>query len=236
MVYKSEDGRVLETNEFMFGDYEIAYALCSNGDVIENFYDKNVLSVLLADTMGHDKEIGDDFKRYLSLKRKFGWGTGHDAERELSSLSRNFPRNEVGYETTPWNPYASFVKINRDSGLVQIANAGLEKPIYRDSKGNIETLDLFGNLEFYNRTDHSPTYKTEMKSGEMIILQSDGIKENMEEFHGMNSNEYLHKMLKYSNSASDLVSKIVDQDSLGRYCLPKDDSYDDISVLVVRKN
>ncbi len=232
MGYVSGDGRELVVNQFNFGDYEIASAMCSNGDVIENFYNKDVLSILLADTIGHDKEKGDGFKEYLSRVREHGWGFD-DAEKSLEFLSYHFPRHDHEFEKTEWSPVGGLLRLDKDS--FQIANAGIEKPLYFHD-GIVEKLDLNGNLEFYNRADHSPAYFGNMKPGEIVVLQSDGIKENADEIHGINAESHLENIIKFGESSKDIVSKVVDSEGLGRYCLPRDDEYDDISIVVVKKN
>ena len=233
MAYVSGDGRELIVNEFNFGDYEIAYALCSNGDVIENFYDGNVLSILLADTMGHDKETGDSFKRYLDRVRKSGWGFG-DAESEISYLSKNFPRGDSEFDTSEWNPAGGFIRLEKGSDLVQIVNAGIEKPLIF-CNGVLKTLDLRGSLEFYDKCERTPSYNGNMNVGDVIVLQSDGIFDNLERFSDV-GREYYERIVKHNSKPLDIVSRVVDPQGFGRYCLPQDDRYDDISILVVKKN
>ena len=223
------DKRNLYVNNFNFGDYEIASATYSNGDVIENFYNGEVLSILLADTIGHEKEKGDSFREYLANIRD-GWGFG-DAEKEMSYLSKNFPRGDSEFDTSEWSPVGGLLRLDKDS--FQIAAAGIEKPLYLHD-GIVEKLDLTGNLEFYNRLPHSPGYFGSMKPGEVIVLQSDGLKDNAAEKHGIDAESHLEKIVKFGKSSKDIVSKVVN--SLGKYCLPQDETYDDVSIVVVRKN
>ena len=224
------DERTLKLDEFNFGDYEIASATCSHGDVIENFYNGEVLSILLADTAGHDKEKGDSFRKYLARVRESGWGFG-DAEEEMSYLSYHFPRHDHELEETEWRPAGGLLRLDKDS--FQIAGAGIEKPLYFHD-GVVETLDLTGNLEFYNRLPHSPGYSGVMKPGEVIVLQSDGLKENADKIHNVDVESHLEKIVRFGKSSKDIVSKVVN--CLGQYSLPQDHTYDDVSIVVVRKN
>ncbi|MFP4112307.1 MAG: SpoIIE family protein phosphatase [Candidatus Woesearchaeota archaeon] len=243
MTYISEDGRELEIGSFGFGDYQIAYALCSYGDIIKFFpgKDGDSVGIFLADTMGHDKDLGSDFSRYMNRVRKYGWGTRADSEKELSFLSRNFPRRDKDLELSPWQPVGALLQVRVDNEYINLANAGIEKPILMDRTGNIEYLDLKGHLEFYNRTVHSSLYEKLMDSGEMILLRSDGMHDNM--YHVNNTSpddeDYRLDHFLYENrhmTSEKLVSLITDVDGFGSCFLPKDDRYDDVSLVIVKRN
>ncbi|MFP4117964.1 MAG: SpoIIE family protein phosphatase [Candidatus Woesearchaeota archaeon] len=237
--YESQDGRVLEQNSFRFGDYDISYALCSYGDVIKNFYDSGKLGMLIADTMGHDAETGKDFADYIDENiRPEGWGTGPDAEKELSALSERFPRDDSEYlPSSPWKPVGAFLRLDKDSGLEQIAFGGIEKPIYVHSDGKTETLDLRGYLDLYDTAEHSPCHKIDMKSGDMLLLSSDGMKDNMEAHGYKDPQADIGTLLEYNrqNGAEDIVSTITDSRGFGSRWLPQDEKDDDISLILVKK-
>ncbi len=238
VYYKSDDGRRLEQTDFGFGDYDISYVQCSHGDVIRGFYDGKRLSVLLADTLGHDKEIGDGFATFLDAKRKDGWGVGSDPEAELSKLSASLERDDATYlPTSKWHPVGSLLSIEGGSNLENIAFAGTERPLHVMKHGHVYIPELYGNLEFYDSVPHSPSYDPGMRPGDVLVLMTDGLRDNMEAHGHGDAYDTIIDFLEDNrhNDADFIASRMTDPGGFGYMVLPWDEKDDDISLIVVKK-
>ncbi len=236
VYYKSDDGRILEQTDFSFDDYDISYVQCSHGDVIRGFYDGKSLGILLADTMGHDKDTGESFAKYLDENvRPSGWGTGEPSS-ELERLAETFPRDsDEELASSLWRPVGALMRLG--CGKEQIAHAGIERPLYMKNDGSLEVVNGHGFLEYFHWLEHYPTQEKKMESGDMLMMYTDGVTDNMAK-HGHDDPFDALKVFLEHNRKSDagfIASRMTDPGGFGYMMLPWDDMDDDISLVLVKK-
>lgn len=160
-----------------FGDYEIAAALYGN-DVIKIFSDKEAPRghILLVDPKGHDEKKKNQVSKFLDKTINNGkFGSSQNPATELSKLSR------LALISNCPDFAANYIQLLRDNQVL-IASAAFPFPIKFKSKNkSFSKIDcVWGDYLPGYHSHHSPGYRISLGKGDLLILSTDGIWENIE--------------------------------------------------------
>ncbi len=165
-----------------FGEYGIAAALYGN-DVLKIFADESPRGhILIVDPRGHDVEKEKQVSYFLDEQIKKGnFGSSQNPSLELSKLSR------LALKSKCPDFAASYVQLSRQNGLL-LASAAFPFPIkFKSKKELLHKIDsVWGRYLPGYHDHHSSAYRIKLDKGDLLILTTDGVGENIETALGSN--------------------------------------------------
>jgi serine phosphatase RsbU (regulator of sigma subunit) len=127
--------------------------------------------------------------------------------------------------------------INQNTGDVVFANAGQTRPLLR-SGGTIQTLDSPG-VHFPLGMQEETNYEERcinMKSGDMLVLLTDGFTDAMNSQREQFGSERIERMLLDSSLANATAQQVIDALRKGVLAFAADTpQHDDMTIVVVRR-
>lgn len=159
-----------------FEEYEVAAALYGRSDILKVFADDTKKHILLVDPMGHESKIGLQISSFLEEKTKSGeFGSSQNPAIELSKLSRLALRLKLPKFG------ASYVQLPRGDKIL-IANSALPFPFKfsAQNKSIFKITCVWGDYLPGYHSQRSLGYRIKLGKGDVLILTSDGVPENIE--------------------------------------------------------
>ncbi|MFC1741166.1 hypothetical protein ACFL3V_01375 [Nanoarchaeota archaeon] len=257
-----EDVRKLVLFERMLGDYLAAGAIYSYGDAF-GFFDGKAKGVVIADTCGHNKKMGDAMQGFLDDVIRAGWGCSGDAAHEVLDLGPRLVLAGTGkpelekkishldYDAEWWSCLAvHYMSLRGDD--VQLS--GIGSYVFRQDMGferYVTTLCPFHYLEEPSNEfeEMRRPVKTSLGEGDFVLLASDGLEHNIGTslYRGGNDSslESVQELLVGSVLCNHEKSAVGIRDALvyelSRYFVPQEGEedplryFDDVTFVVVKK-
>ncbi|MBI4147121.1 hypothetical protein HY494_00545 [Candidatus Woesearchaeota archaeon] len=254
---KLTDKRELKRFDLNLGNYSVSGAICSYGDVID-FVDDLKQGVVLVDTCGHHEEVGKNVAAFLRTEIKNNWGITGDATNNLENLGRKLAalRNPTipYWKSDEWFDMVSAEYAQFEGDNISLAmGGGLGETLILRNNGQLESILMYGGtIDLHYLENHEPAYVTILAKNEVMLLQSDGLLDNIEKNVYRSFPESKRKELDYGEfiryMKGWLVSTIADKiqepagiireriiDQFSSYFLPKSLRDDDVTFAVIKK-
>ena len=210
---------------------EIAAFMRTATEVGGDYYDfmvqdNGVLNVAFGDATGHGLQAGT----MVTLMK--GFFTSDSAKLGLQDFMLHC--NKIIREIKLGRILMSFCYLKIDSKKLQITNAGMP-PIYyhNKEKNQLEEILIQGMPLGAMRSAKYKTVEKELKSGDTILLLSDGLPEQMNSSNAMfdyaRVKKHFHDIIEYSPDT--IIEKLVDA---GDNWMNGRSQDDDISFVVIR--
>jgi hypothetical protein len=238
-----DETRKLNLFDKTLGDYSVAGAICSYGDVIE-FVDDDPKGIILIDTMRHYESSGKIMSFFLSRMKSLAFFQHDDPRDNLLDLTHALQAAQKHYPNYHliWSRCVSGMYINLGEDIKFSIGGDLGDLLYLG-----ETPQIF-DRETYTidiaTEDTLHLHSLNLSSEDVFFIQSDGLAHNVGLHNFRQQNEvknwydYANNLIKEfvnehkQNSASDLRDKLVEEFD---YAFPKDDAYDDVTFAVIKK-
>lgn len=138
-------------------------------------------------------------------------------------------RNDEELFVTSW-----FGKLNIKTGKISFVNAGHNPPLIKQNNGNFEYLNIkanfvLGGIENIPYQEHELNFK----SGDTILLYTDGITEANNDYKDFYGEERLKSCInKYKNENLKNIAENIKND-IFEFC-QTDDQFDDMTMIIIR--
>jgi hypothetical protein len=239
-----EDKRELKTFERTLGDYEVAGAICSYGDVI-NFVDGDSNGIVLIDTMGHYEESGIKMGEFIRKQISEGWG--HKDPRENIFDLRDALKLERESHGERWCTYVSGISLRLDD-FVSFSTAGEMGPIVCLVNRACDVWsEPYHRIDIMNE-DRIDLLAYKLKEQDLIFVQSDGLVDNLA--YSLRNHDELdlereslkalatEKVVDLIKAFSHLPPSLIGEGLVNKYgdlFLPRDNYYDDVTFAIIKK-
>ena len=181
---KLTDTRKLKRFDINLGSYSIAGLIFSYGDVID-FVDDLKQGVVLVDTCGHDEKAGKNMAAFLRTEIQNNWGITGDAAENLELLGRKlaaFRDPTIPYwKSEEWFDMVSALYAQFDGDNISLSmGGGLGETLILRNDGPLESILMKGGtIDLHYLENHEPAYCTNLARNEVMLLQSDGLLNNI---------------------------------------------------------
>jgi len=175
--------RKLKLFEEVLGNYEVSGVIYSGDDVID-FVDSKKQGIVLIDICGPIKGSGERMTEFLREEILKGWGVSGDAKDELLVLGRKLAAKRdpelnslYNVDGDEWHDFVSGLYLQFNGETISLSTAGgLGRTLILRADGDLEKILMKGGTldgPFLKRAE--PAYNFELKEGEVILLNSDGL-------------------------------------------------------------
>ncbi|MBT4538660.1 SpoIIE family protein phosphatase [Candidatus Woesearchaeota archaeon] len=212
-----KDERELILFERELGDYNIASAIWSYGDVID-FIDGERKGIVIADTTGHQRDFGDAMKGFLKREIASGWGSRFDARTEILDLGQRlsdegskhqkiFDENKLRCLNDWWN----YAGINYAQLEEKIYLSGLYYLLVRRD-GDIETPNSSLFYHHYKNPGGRSMAEIDFNQGDVLLMTSDGLRDNICSTYRCLWQKAKSKMDSVNRELTEVIRKNIDND------------------------
>ena len=227
--------RRYEQRDLRIGHYAVAYSTYANADLVQIVTAGDEFGILLLDTEGHSAYAGQRMQRLLQRVIRRGWGFSGNAREELERLFRRITGSHPNqtFERHPWaNCSCAYLQFpNRGYGNIHVCGAGLP-PIMHLGDGTQTHIDVPGSilLTMFGADPCSPEYDNQLRPGDTVVAQTDGLTENWYRSH--TEPPQFYTAVNGDHDPRTVIDTIIDAFP---ECLPSADEHDDISIVAVQK-
>jgi hypothetical protein len=236
-----EDKRELKTFERTLGDYEVAGAICSYGDVIA-FVDGDSNGIVLIDTMGHYEESGIKMGEFIRKQISEGWG--HKDPRENIFDLRDVLKLERESHGQRWSYCVSgmFLKLEN---LVSLSMGGDMGPtFYLTSRSCESWRKSYHRIDIMNE-DRINLLSCDLDHEGLLFIQTDGLLDNigcsLRADEGLtltameSATQKLEAFLREHQACTPYMIRDGVLDAFSDLFLPRDNYYDDVTFAIIKK-
>lgn len=247
------DTRKLELFQRRLGEYDIAGAIYSWGDVIGFVESYQKQGIMVIDTCGHFKDYGRDMADFLERKIQEGWGVERGSKEELELFGELlYQLRETDEFIDAWYDYVSASYTQLAVEGISLSMGGGIGPMFHFKEDEIvemitqgAPIDRICDPQRDLSTLKEP-YETQLGQNDVLFLTTDGLEGNMcygyEDLADLQREdlwETIHKKVtdtiskEQGKSVTEIRDAIISQ--LGKYFLPRHVSADDVTFVVVKR-